>query len=273
VIRALDSATPPTREQALAAKAAGVGAWWGYLATEGWGGSALGLEHVWTREDFELVLEVFGVAMGFCSGLDNPVALRQLAAAWGVRSCLDDERGIRAPGSWEQAWVDAAGSGLYGNCDRHAGVRAAFHVLALYPGPVPPATWDGAQCPRPTGPCGWQSWGTHDEFGASVDAGWYDDWFAGRRRSTTMIVVTDPGGAGHLLYDNGLIGPGLDSPESVANLAAAGVGQTPQPVSADTWTKLESVDQLVRAGLEAQVKLSGGFTVSGSITGSGTISS
>jgi hypothetical protein len=45
-------------------------------------------------------------------------------------------------------------------------------------GPAP-ATWDPLAGPRPPAPCGWQSQGTHAEFGLSVDSGWYDDWFAG----------------------------------------------------------------------------------------------
>jgi peptidoglycan hydrolase-like protein with peptidoglycan-binding domain len=76
-----------------------------------------------------------------------------------------------------QDWLTKSGAGLYGNAPVFHGRRAAFYVLADYPGSDPHATWS-PHVQRPNGPCGWQWEGTHTEFGCSVDRGWYDDWFA-----------------------------------------------------------------------------------------------
>jgi hypothetical protein len=178
MIDALDSALPPDDNQVGQAKAAGLGGWWGYIATSGQGGSAFGLLRVWTLAEFDRVRALNSQPVAFCSGWDDPGALRALAQGWNVRLCLDDESGIRPPGGWEQAFLDVSGAGLYGNCPLHAGLTAAFHILSWYPGGPPPgSTWFDSQCPRPGGPVGWQWQGTHEEFGAEVDRGTYDDWF------------------------------------------------------------------------------------------------
>ena len=94
-----------------------------------------------------------------------------------MRPCLDVETGIRPDGAWVQGWLDAAGAGLYGLASVHHGRRAAFHVVARYPGGDPAASWDSVAGPRPDAPCGWQWQGSHPEFGRQVDRGSYDDWF------------------------------------------------------------------------------------------------
>src|SRR5262245_38261435 len=142
MIAALDSATPPTRDQALAARASGVRGWWGYLATVNQDGSGFNLLRIWTEAEFAVVLQVYGpMPIAFCSGWDDPLGCRSLADLWGVRLCLDVESGIRGDGPWVQPWLDASGAGLYGVCSVHGGRRAAFHVLAWYPGGEPVATW------------------------------------------------------------------------------------------------------------------------------------
>lgn len=174
MIGGLDSSfDAPSAAQADQARVAGVGLWNGYLATR----PGVGLAAPWTELAFANARRCGGTPIAFCSGWDDPVAVRAQAAAWNVRACLDDEPGIRGDGYDRQAWCDAAGAGIYGLRAVH-GVRAAFHVIARYPGFDPGASWDGTR-PADGAPCGWQWQGTHTEFGRSVDRGWYDDWFGG----------------------------------------------------------------------------------------------
>jgi hypothetical protein len=165
----------PSAAQAKAAAAKGVALWSGYLATR----PGVGLYSPWSQAGFENARLCGSTPIAFCSGWDSPGALKALAAAWNVRLCLDIESGIRPDGPWKQPWLDASGAGVYGNYGCHAGVRAAFHVLAAYPGSADVrATWWSAT-PRPATPCGWQWAGTHTEFGIGVDRGDYDDFFGG----------------------------------------------------------------------------------------------
>lgn len=188
MIAGLDSATPPTADQVAAARAGGVRLWSGYLATQGQGGSAFGLLRVWTRAEFEVARGAGSPPIAYASGWDDPAGCRDLAAAWGVRLCLDVEDGIRGDGPWVDEWLRISGAGLYGACGVHSGRSAAFHVLAWYPFVPPAATWNDAGCPpRPAGPCGWQSRGSHPGPGAvDVDSGWYDDWFGGEMDEATF---------------------------------------------------------------------------------------
>jgi hypothetical protein len=180
MIAGLDSASEPTAAQAIAAKNAGVRMWSGYISTAPYdGGSHFYLWHPWSQGAFAAARLCGSTPIAYCSGWDNPTVLRALAASWAVRLCLDVESGIRGDGSWVQGFLDASGAGLYGNWGSHVNRRAAFHILAAYPGIGDPAgTWWG-QTARPAGPCGWQWVGSHNEFGVTVDRGDYDDWFAG----------------------------------------------------------------------------------------------
>ncbi|WP_337309039.1 hypothetical protein, partial [Candidatus Aeolococcus gillhamiae] len=173
MIAGLDSSfAVPMAAQADAARAAGVGLWSGYLTSK----SNVGIAHPWRQFDFDSARRCGGTPIAYCSGNDDPVACKALAANWSVHLCLDVERGIRGNGWWVQGWLDAAGAGLYGSAPVFIGRRAAFYIFAAYPGNDPRATWPGNE-PRPSRPCGWQWQGTHAEFGASVDRGWYDDFF------------------------------------------------------------------------------------------------
>lgn len=180
MIAALDSAAcRPTAAQADAARVAGIRVWSGYLTTRPnvgiYGGS-------WSREDFENARRCGGRPIAFCSGWDDPVALRALAAAWRVRLCLDVEFGIRDDGPWVPDWLRLSGAGLYGNFSVHyhtgepIGRGATFNIGAAYPGFDPRMTWP-SYLPRPDAPCGWQREGSHQEFGCEVDSSWLDDWF------------------------------------------------------------------------------------------------
>lgn len=191
MIAGLDSSIDrPTPAQAAAAYAAGVRAWGGYLPP------GLALESPWDRASFEIVQAAGLRAIGFASGNDDPVQVAATARAWGVLGCLDDEDGIRPEGPWVQAWLDASGFGLYGLGAVHIGRRAPFHVVALYPGADPGATWPGG-LQRPGTPVGWQWLGTHDEFGVSVDRAWYDDWFwfSGILGGNDMAAAPRPDGS------------------------------------------------------------------------------
>jgi hypothetical protein len=181
MIARLDSAYPPSPDTARAATAGGVRGWDGYISTAVYdGGSHFWLWHPWPREGFDYARLCGSTPIAYCSGWDNPVALKALAASWGVRLCLDVEGGIRADGPWVQAFLDASGAGLYGNYWVHSGRRAPFHVICASLGTGDPrSTWWDAKVARPPVPCGYQWWNTHTEFGVSVDRGNFDDWFAG----------------------------------------------------------------------------------------------
>jgi len=180
VIWALDSSFDmPTLAQAREARAAGVGFWWGYLATVQVPG-AFNLAAPWSQQAFSNVVQA-GLGCGaFVSGLDDPVGLRQLAQAWGIPLiALDDEDAIRplTVPDWRPAFLAASGAGLYGLLERHT-IAAPFRIAALYPaGGCPGATWPTS--PPPAEPHGWQCQGTHTEFGLSVDRSALDDWFGG----------------------------------------------------------------------------------------------
>ena len=181
MIGGLDSSfARPNAAQAAAAYAAGIRVWGGYLGTRG----GLGLATLWDQAAFQIVKAAGMTAIGFCSGWEDPVAIRALATAWGVLPCVDVETGIRTDGLWLDDWLPIAGAGLYGLASVHyevgqpIGRRAAFNIVADYltigcTGEIWPS-W----LQRPSGPCGWQCQGSHFEFGLDVDRGWYDDWFA-----------------------------------------------------------------------------------------------
>src|SRR5256885_2176040 len=167
MIPALASATPPTAAQAAAAKASGIAVWSGYIATrpelgDGPVGPRFGLFRPWRQAEFGPVKTLRGTPIAYASGWDSPAGCKALAAAWGVRLCLDVEGGIRGDGPWVQGWLDASGAGLYGTRYVHApqagpARRAPFHIAAFYPTPQvdPHATWP-AGWPRPATLCGWQ---------------------------------------------------------------------------------------------------------------------
>jgi hypothetical protein len=172
VIAALDSAGMPAAAAVQAAKAAGVRVWSGYLATR-W---PVGLYAIWSRDAFDRARALGGRPIAFCSGWDDPVACRQLAARWGVRLCLDVEAFIRPDGPWVQDWLDQSGAGLYGNWPVFPGRRAAFYIMAWFT-TDPGREWPTFQ-PQPAGGAlGWQWQGSHQEFGMEVDRSWLADSF------------------------------------------------------------------------------------------------
>lgn len=176
VIAGVDSSiTAPSRAQALQAKAEGVCMWGGYLATR----SGVGLYATWPQLAFENARLCGGMPLAFCSGWDDPAACAALAREWQVRLCLDVEAGIRGDGEWIQPWLDASGAGLYGVATVHAGRRAAYHVLARYPGYDPRSSWWDEGSSRPSAPCSWQWQGTTSRWGCSVDLHHMDEWFGG----------------------------------------------------------------------------------------------
>jgi hypothetical protein len=178
MLASLDSATPPTATQVAAARAAGVIVWGGYLATK----PNVGLLRPWSQAEFAVIKALPGTPLAFYSGWDDPVAVKARAAAWGVRPCLDVEDGIRPDGPWVQANLDTVGGGLYSFASAFPGRRMAFAILAdrSRTPPDPKATW-APWHPRPPVPCGWQWWGSHNEFGVTVDRNWLDDWFGGEQ--------------------------------------------------------------------------------------------
>jgi hypothetical protein len=172
VIAAVDSsADMPTLAAVAEARAAGVVVWGGYLATK----LGVRLYAPWPREAFEVARLCGGRPLAFCSGLDDPISVRELAAAWDVLPCLDVEAGIRGDGAWVDGWLTDSGAGLYGVLAVHYH-DAPFHIAAMYPGYDVSRTWPTAK--RPPTPCGWQWRGTHrGPGGLSVDSLLLDDWF------------------------------------------------------------------------------------------------
>lgn len=176
MIEWLDSAYPPNAAQVAAAKAAGYGGWAGYFP----GPNIL---HGWAKADFDRVKAGGLKTLAYCSGGADPAAMGAQSRSWLVPICLDDEAGIRPHGSWVQPWLDSAtnagalaGAGQYGNYWVHAGIRAAFHILAAYPTGGDPASVDWwSLTARPAGLTGWQWVGSHQLFGITVDAAWFDD--------------------------------------------------------------------------------------------------
>lgn len=180
MIRAVDSsASRPGQSQIAQAARDGLGMWCGYLAVL----SNVGLYAPWDDASIARVKALPARPIMFASGRDDPVAIRNRAAALGVLVGLDVESGIRGDGDWVQGWLDAAGAGLYGALSVHwhpGGRRAAFNIVADYPGQDPGRIWPpGIPRPDGDGPLGWQWQGTHDAWGCSVDALWLDDRFAG----------------------------------------------------------------------------------------------
>lgn len=185
MIAALDSSYQLPDDAGLRqAKASGVGLWAGYLATR----SGTNLAAPWPRSNFDRIKAAGLATLAFVSGWDDPVAVRTLAAAWGVRTGLDVEERIRGDGPWVQPFLDASGSGLYGAASVFTGRAAPFGILAGYYGYDPMATWRG---PAPSVPHGWQWLGTHTEFGVSVDRSWLDNWFAAPAQGGLLMALTD----------------------------------------------------------------------------------
>ncbi len=179
MIAALDSSfARPTPAQAAAARAAGVRVWLGYIGTR----PGLGLASLWDRASFDIVRNAGMLPVGYGSGWDDPVALKAMAASWGVVLGVDVEPGIRDDGPWVRPWVQAAGAGLYGLASVHyqpgepIGRGAAWNVMANYPGFDPGTTWIGGLTP-PAAPHGWQWQGDHQEFGLEVDSNRLEDSF------------------------------------------------------------------------------------------------
>lgn len=221
MIAAQDSSyDAPTLAQAQAARAAGVRAWGGYLATR----PNVGLAVPWSRAAFANVQQAGLRALAFCSGWDDPVALRQLAAQWNVLLLVDVEDAIRGDGPWVGPFLQASGAGLYGLLEVHRW-PAPYRIVAEYPaGGCPGATWPSS--PAPQEPHGWQCQGTHRDpvTGLSVDSMRLDDWFA---TGGTFMGLTDKQQQDMFTFV-----------ERVATLLGAGVEEQ-DPADTGQWTPVQ----------------------------------
>lgn len=231
VVIGLDSsASKPTVAQLQQAYAAGVRCWAMYMATKP--AADVNLYSVATKADFDRVKAAGMGTFAFVSGWDDPVALKAQAANWGVATCLDDEGGIRASGSWVQPFLDALGGGHYGSIANTTveTSRAAFKIAAEYPGGNPPQqSWPPGYTP-PGVPHGWQCLPTHQEFGCTVDRGYYDSYFA-----TLSRPAPDP--IGGPIYMG-------DQPYRMTIQIRAGNGWAPLPPGVDpSRVKSAVVDQ------------------------------
>src|SRR5215472_16281239 len=227
MIAGLDSSTArPTPDIITQAYAAGVRLWSGYLATR----PAVGLESPWDLASFDVARLLGSTPIGFCSGWDDPAALRTMAAAWNVRLCLDVESGIRGDGPWVDGFLGTSGAGLYGGLSVHAGRQAAFHILPDSPGFDPGMPWPSWLL-RPAGPVGWQWIGGHNEFGLDVDRGWYDDWFGGGRDDMSTWIRNQDNGQVAVIDAAGVR---FDPAEFNARVAYAAAANIPAYVNLPT---------------------------------------
>lgn len=168
----LDSATPPTSQQAAMMHAGGVDIYGGYLPMAG-------AYHGWTAAEFAAAREV-GSLIAYAFPVSVPRAARAAADALGARLVLDNARGDTADpfAASIAAWMAAAGTpGMYGQPDVLAHWRGHYSsaVAATRPAGDPRTNDPGLGLGVPTGNQ-WQ--GGHQEDGLDVDRGWYDDSFA-----------------------------------------------------------------------------------------------
>ena len=256
-VRVLDSSAPPTAAQVAQAKAAGWGAWFGYLGQAG-----DNLLNPWTQADFQTVTDGGLLTGAYCSGQDDPAWVKATAAAWGLHVVvLDDEAGIKTDGSWVSSWCATAGAGLYGNgavMREHATDPAVpFLVLAAYPGGTQSATWSTTEAGCTTSkPTGWQWAGTVPMFGTTVDCANYDPTiFDAPEENDDMLIVNTPS-EGIWLLSGGLYAHIMD-PATVTSMSQAGV----KTVSVDDATHQNLVTASARTGSSAtSLNLSGTFT-------------
>lgn len=224
MIKGLDSSSAPNASQVAQAKAAGYSLWSGYLQTK----PNVNIYHAWTQPNFETARQCGSTPIAYCSGWDDPVACKNLAAQWNVRLCLDVESSVRSDGPWVQAWLDASGAGLYGNLPVFNGRHAPFFVMSAYPGHDFGTTWSG---PPPPVPHAWQWWGSHSLFGIGVDTTNFDDWFGQSPQPqedddmASLLGVTkgpngeDPG----VWLLSGSMYVHVDDPATLAGFNAAGI--------------------------------------------------
>lgn len=175
LVLATDSASPPNVAQLLAAKAAGVQAWNGYLAS----GPNEDILDPWTEADFKLVLSVLPYTLGYVSGLDDPEWLKATAESWGIPIALDDETGVRADGVWTDPFLTASGAGLYGGSavqKIHLTHAHPFYIFSEYPtGGNPTSTNWPPGIAAPLQPKGWQYSDSGSFGGLTVDLSIFDE--------------------------------------------------------------------------------------------------
>lgn len=172
MIAVFTSLLPPTSDDIVRARNTGIQVWNGYLSVN----ANVNLPTPsWARGDFATAQTLSPSPLAFVSGWDDPLAIKTLAAAWGVRPTLLVMDGIRTEGSWIKGFLTDSGAGIAGPAQIHHW-DAPWHVLVASPGYDPQATWNGA---APNTPNGWQWDITH---------GWYDDWYLG---DDDMFDATD----------------------------------------------------------------------------------
>ena len=168
MIAALDSAAVPNPTQIAAAKAAGYGAWLGYLAS----GPNEDILDPWPDSAFADV-QAGGLLTGaYVSGLDDPAWLKDKAAALGILIFLDDENSVRRDGSWTDPFLTTSGAGIYGGSavqTTHLTHGHPSYIFSGYPGGTQSANWPPGVASPPQ-PKGWQYLGTQaTPWGITVD--------------------------------------------------------------------------------------------------------
>lgn len=221
LVKTLDSYDSPTPDQLNKAWKDGVRAWNGYLYVKGW-----------SKASFDAIRARGMQGIAYANGNDDPVKMKALAASWGVRGCLDVERGTRANGTWVEAWLEASGFGLYASQSGYPHNSALFHVIAAYQSTDPKASWPSGP-PKPPTPLGWQWAGNLTVYDAHVDRSWFDsDVFAptptptpppytGIAENEMFSIINRTDGLGAYVWQdsNGNL-VHINNPDDLAQLAA-----------------------------------------------------
>jgi hypothetical protein len=188
VIKILDSLSEPNPDQARAAKAAGVAAWFGYVG----GPEAAG---VWDGIGFTMVRNVGLTAGGFWVGLGDPQQALRAAQAAGLLSGSVIGHDVETAAS--VAGLSDAVAASFSAALRSGGYRPVLYglpAICAARGAHYDAVWVAGGpsyrtgTPVQTDPRGlvsisqnqaWQWYATHDFHGIGVDESIADDWFAG----------------------------------------------------------------------------------------------
>lgn len=218
LILVADSWEEPTDAQFVAAKAAGYSAWLGYFketATDN-------IYHGWADATFRRA-QAAGLLTGdYCSQLDDPAWVRARAASLGIVAILDDESGIDPDNAGTDAWLAAAGAGLYGGSAvqaTHLTHAHPFYVFSEYPAGGNPSTvnWPPGIAAPPQ-PKGWQYSDKGSIGGLAIDLSVFDDaiYEEGAVNNVGYVVeYTDPN------YDSGAAAIWLVRPDFSARIHMA----------------------------------------------------
>lgn len=184
-VTGVDSWWEPDSAQIAAAKAAGYGAWLGYISNGSYAHPD-GIYHGWADATFQAIQAAGLLTAAYCSSRDDAAWVKAKAASLGIRAILDCEPSVMsnwADAAAQDAWLNVSGTAVYGSGPRygatnvmnqHLGHGHPGLVLADYSLGDEGTTWP-VRDSRPSGSLtGWQYAGGVDFAGGQVDIGHYD---------------------------------------------------------------------------------------------------